>query len=190
MQAGYKPAVGELHLSSLYFAKTYGIKDLYQFVLLSSPFLKEFDTVGMFDVLEHLEDDALALNKVAEMLKPKGRIALTVPAHNLLWNRGDKIAGHKRRYSKKSLVLLVESVGFNVLEARYFFIFILPLLWLRTVIYKNTNNPVSDEEYNTQIRMNPAINWILLKLCWIECMLGRFIPNIAGGNLILISEKK
>jgi len=188
--AGYKPAVGELHLSGLYYAKTYGIKDLYQFDLFSPPFLNEFDTIAMFDVLEHLQEDALAVKNVAKMLKTKGRIVLTVPAHNWLWNRDDKIAGHKRRYSKETLVSVVESTGFNVLEVRYFFIFILPLLWLRTVINSDSNKLVTDEEYNIDIKINPVINWVLLVLCDVEEKVNKYLPNIAGGSLILIAEKK
>jgi SAM-dependent methyltransferase len=190
VSAGYKPAVGELHLSGLYYAKTYGIKDLYQFDLFSPPFLNEFECVGMFDVLEHLEEDALAIKNVAKMLKPKGLMILTVPAHNWLWNRDDKIAGHKRRYSKETLVSVVESSGFSVLEVRYFFIFILPLLWLRTVVNSDNNKPVTDEEYNIDIKINPFINWILLVLCDVEENINKYLPNIVGGSLILIAEKE
>mgnify|MGYP000370761141 CR=1 FL=1 len=187
---GYKPAVGELHLSGLYYAKTYGIKDLYQFDLFSPPFLNEFECVGMFDVLEHLEEGTLAIKSVAKMLKPKGRIVLTVPAHNWLWNRDDKIAGHKRRYSKETLVSVVESSGFSVLEVRYFFIFILPLLWLRTVVNSDSDKPVTDEEYNVDIKINPVINWVLLVLCDLEEKVNKYLPNIMGGSLILVAEKK
>ena len=189
LNEGYKPAVGELHLSGLYYAKNYGIKDLYQFDLFTPPFLNEFECVGMFDVLEHLEEDVLAIKSVAKILKPKGRIILTVPAHNWLWNRDDKIAGHKRRYSKETLVSVVESAGFNVLEVRYFFIFILPLLWLRTVINSDSHELVTDDEYSIDLKINPIINRVLLVLCDLEGKVSKYLPNIVGGSLILIAEK-
>ncbi len=190
LDSGYKIAVGELHLSGLYYAKSYGIKDLYQFDLYNPPFVNEFDAVGMFDVLEHLENDMLVLCNAAKMLKPKGKVILTVPAHSWLWNRDDKIAGHKCRYTKSQLISVVEKAGFKVLEARYFFVFILPLLWLRSIINKDDGSAVKDEEYNIDLTINPIINKCLLALCAIEEKIIKYIPNIAGGSLILIADKK
>lgn len=189
VDAGYQVAVGELHLSGLYYAKTYGIKDLYQFDLFHPPFENKFDAIGLFDVLEHL-DDVLALEKIAKILKQKGKLVLTVPAHDWLWNRDDTIAGHKRRYSKKQLLSVVEEAGFKVEKIRYFFIFILPLLWLRTLLNRDIQAPVKDNEYMINIKINPLINWCLLKLCDLESMINKYIPNIVGGSLILIAEKK
>ena len=46
-----------------------------------APFRARFDLVGMFDVLEHLEDDAAALRRVRALVKPDGFLVVTVPAH-------------------------------------------------------------------------------------------------------------
>lgn len=190
LDSGYKVAVGELHLSGLYYAKSYGIKDIYQFDIYKPPFVSEFDAVGMFDVLEHLENDTMVLSNVAKILRPKGRVILTVPAHSWLWNRDDKIAGHKCRYTKRQLISVVEKAGFKVLEARYFFVFILPLLWLRTKVNRDDGSAVKDEEYDIDLTVNSVINKCLLALCVIEDKIKKYIPNIVGGSLILIAEKK
>ena len=101
---GYKNiSVGEMHLNGLKYAKSYGIKDCYKFDLLDTPFENEFDTVCMFDVLEHISNDNQALQNVNKMLKKEGEIVLTIPSHMWLWNRDDAIAGHKIRYTKKIL---------------------------------------------------------------------------------------
>lgn len=77
--------------------------------------------VGMFDVLEHIEDDAAALSSIFRALAPGGRLYLTVPALQALWSSEDVYAGHFRRYSRSLLVECVAAVGFEVDFASCFF---------------------------------------------------------------------
>src|SRR3989449_2419505 len=44
-----------------------------------------FDLVGLFDVLEHLDDDVRVLRALREQLRPGGHLLVTVPAHMALW---------------------------------------------------------------------------------------------------------
>lgn len=187
---GYKNiSVGEMHLNGLKYAQSYGIEDCYQFNLLDTPFENEFDAVCMFDVLEHIPDDSLALQNVHKMLKDDGKIILTVPSHMWLWNRDDAIAGHKIRYIKKELVKKLEQNGFEVLSARYFFITITPLLFLRRILNKDDGSSVKEDEYDTDISINPIINKILLYISKIENKINKFLPNIFGGSLLIIAKK-
>ncbi|PMH28890.1 hypothetical protein BCU71_19315 [Vibrio lentus] len=190
MEKGYQNvSVGEMHLSGLEYAKTYGVKNCYQFDLLRSPFENEFDTVCMFDVLEHIEDANLALNKIHQMLTKNGHAVFTVPAHSWLWNRDDKIASHKKRYTKKEMVNQLERSGFKVEVASYFFISIVPLLFLRTLLNQDSETPVSDEEYTKEIKQNRLLNAILLKMMRFENRVHKFLPNWFGGSLFIIGKK-
>ena len=186
---GYRVAAGEMHLSGLRYARRNGIEECYQFDLFKPPFENKFDAIGMFDVLEHLEDDVLALRQVSKMLKPDGLILVTVPAHQWLWNRDDAIAAHKVRYGKRKLNQVFEQAGLQVLEARFFFIAILPLLYLRRLLNRDSGEEVTDNERIIDIRINPLLNKLLLGLSRLENTLSNWIPNLAGGSLLLVAIK-
>ncbi|MBI3016696.1 MAG: methyltransferase domain-containing protein [Deltaproteobacteria bacterium] len=66
-----------------------------------------FDVVCALDVIEHDEDDLAIIREVKRILKPGGIFIVMVPAHQWLWSHCDKMNHHKRRYSKKSLLNLL-----------------------------------------------------------------------------------
>ena len=66
---------------------------------------------GMFDVLEHIEDEADALEQVHALLRPGGPLLLTVPAYAFLHSADDVAAGHFRRYTLRSLTRAVTDCG-------------------------------------------------------------------------------
>jgi uncharacterized membrane protein SpoIIM required for sporulation len=106
-----------------------------------------------------------------------------------LWNRDDTIAGHKRRYTKKELINKLELNGFKIITIRYFFIFITPLLYLRTILNKDDKSNVKEEEYSNDISMNPIFSNILLFISRIENKLNKLLPNFFGGSLFVIARK-
>src|SRR5215510_12694626 len=70
--------------------------------------------VGLFDVLEHVDDDQGFVAELRRILRPGGLVYLTVPAHQWLWSITDVEAGHFRRYSTRQLRLLFVEGGFDV----------------------------------------------------------------------------
>lgn len=73
-------------------------------------------SVGLFDVLEHIEDEHGALRQIHEALRPGGHLIVAVPAHSWLWSLEDNVAGHYRRYNRRSLEKSLIQCGF---EAQY-----------------------------------------------------------------------
>jgi ubiquinone/menaquinone biosynthesis C-methylase UbiE len=83
------------------------------------------DLVTSMDVIEHLDDDA-ALADYRRVLRPGGKLLLTVPAYQWLWSDHDVWAAHLRRYSRRTLVDAVERCGFQPRRVTYFNSFLVP----------------------------------------------------------------
>jgi SAM-dependent methyltransferase len=79
-----------------------------------------FDSVVCLNVLEHIENDLFALEQIRDTLWPRGKLALLVPAHRLLYGEFDRAVGHFRRYEKRELEGTLRQAGFATLELRYF----------------------------------------------------------------------
>jgi SAM-dependent methyltransferase len=90
--------------------------------------------IGLFDVVEHIEDDRAFLRSLRSLLKPRGRLYVTVPALQILWSSEDAYAGHHRRYSARTLREALTDSGFEVEYMSYFFWLLpLPVFLFRTV---------------------------------------------------------
>lgn len=93
--------------------------------------------IGMFDVLEHIAEPQPFLARARTMLRPGGRLYLTVPAYATLWSAEDEYARHCRRYTARSLRLELETAQLEVELATYMFSFLpLPILLLRSIPYR------------------------------------------------------
>jgi len=79
-----------------------------------------YDLVALLDVLEHVEEDRASLTSMAGLLRPGGRILLTVPAHPWMWSAHDLVNHHKRRYTKRGLRETIEGAGLKVELLSYF----------------------------------------------------------------------
>jgi SAM-dependent methyltransferase len=77
------------------------------------------DTVVSLNVLEHIEDDTLALVNMGRILLPGGTLVLIVPAFGWLYGTMDAAIGHFRRYTKMSIVAKLKQAGFAVSPLYY-----------------------------------------------------------------------
>jgi SAM-dependent methyltransferase len=87
----------------------------------ATPLLEgKFDLALALDVLEHLDDDAAALAEAVRLLRPAGRLLVTVPAGPALWSEHDEALGHRRRYRRADLRRLVESARLEIERLTHF----------------------------------------------------------------------
>jgi ubiquinone/menaquinone biosynthesis C-methylase UbiE len=91
----------------------------------------KFDLVCAFDVVEHVEEDALAIRELHRVCKPGGYTFTTVPTFRFMWSEHDEINEHVRRYTMKSYLALFKSVGLLfILNHISIFGYFFPLLLL------------------------------------------------------------
>ncbi|MCA2217896.1 class I SAM-dependent methyltransferase [Jidongwangia harbinensis] len=74
------------------------------------------DLVTAFDVIEHIEDDYLAVAEIRRVLRPGGTLLVTVPADMRLWSAHDVAAYHFRRYDRDGLTRVLTKAGLQIDE--------------------------------------------------------------------------
>ncbi len=90
---------------------------------------QKFDLVCMFDVLEHVEDDAAALLAARAHLAPGGVLLITVPAYKALFGPHDEELHHKRRYERTELKTKLLAAGLKIEKLSFINTALLPLAW-------------------------------------------------------------
>jgi SAM-dependent methyltransferase len=94
-------------------------------------------SAGLFDVIEHIEDDVRFLKTVTRLLAPGAYLYVTVPAYQVLWSQNDEFAQHYRRYSRASLRRTIAAAGLSIcFDSCFFWMLPLPLFILRALPYR------------------------------------------------------
>ena len=104
-----------------------------------------YDMVAVLDVIEHVEDDVAALKAISRVLKPGGKILITVPAHQWMWSAHDVVNHHKRRYSKGSLTQSLQKAGLGWRKLRWFNSLLFPVAVAARFLGKLTGKDDSDD---------------------------------------------
>lgn len=163
---------------------------LFQMDARHIPFREEFDLIGAFDVLEHIEDDEAVLAQLFQACKGGGGVALTVPQHRWLWSRMDDFAHHKRRYTRNDLVEKLERAGFMVEYTTSFISLLLPLMLAARLWRKPAGAEMQDQMDAAGLSIGRLANAAMGAVMVIErglIRLGLRLPF--GGSLLVIAKK-
>jgi SAM-dependent methyltransferase len=146
-----------------------------------------YDLVTLFDVLEHLDDDALGLARAASALREGGILLATVPAHRFLWSPHDEINRHRRRYTRDVLATRVRASGLVLRRISYFNAWLfLPICCARFA----RRGAVRRGEERSDFRVvTPVLNRALAALFGSERHLLRRLDLPFGVSLLVVAEK-
>lgn len=159
---------------------------LFQLDARTLPFASEFDVVGAFDVLEHVDEDDTVLRELREATRPGGGLVVTVPQHPRLWSAMDDIAGHVRRYTRNALLTKVAAAGFRPLRVTSFVALLLPALTLSRLRYRGSRTYSVESE----LALPPRADRVLRSVMAFErALITRGISFPAGGSLLVVAQR-
>lgn len=150
---------------------------------------EEFDAVVAFDVLEHIEDEDLALSEWNRILKKDGIVFITVPAYKWLWSGHDESLFHFRRYTATRLRTLVKNHRFNVVKCAYMIVFSTPLVAGFRLLHKIRKSKDVTEE-TSYVQLPSVVNQSFIGLLKVESKAQRYINFPFGTSVIGIFRKR
>ena len=123
--------------------------------------------IGLFDVLEHLDDDEGTLRFLWSVLEPGGVLVLTVPGHPFLFDEMDALARHRRRYTRRELGDKLRAAG-RLLPGRL---------------------ARAQERRDSELRVLPGVNGLFLGLLRLERLWLRVSSLPFGSSIVALARR-
>ena len=142
-----------------------------------------YDMVAALDVVEHISDDTAALEGIARVLKPGGKLLMTVPAHQWMWSAHDVVNHHQRRYSKGGFKRLVDKSPLQLDSIGYLNSLLFPLAMAQRLGSKITGK----EDANLAPPAEP-INQVLERVFALERRVIGRVPLPPGLSLFAVAS--
>lgn len=146
--------------------------------------------VGMFDVLEHLDDDEATLRWVFGILEPGGVLVLTVPAHPFLFDEADVLAFHRRRYRRRDLGDRLRRAGFEVRLLTHFMASLVPMLVVSRAVGRLLKGRSLAAHRRTELGLVPVLNPLLRAVLAVERQGLRVVRPPFGTSLLAVAARK
>jgi SAM-dependent methyltransferase len=145
-----------------------------------------FSLVGLFDVLYHREvGPECALAEAHRVLRSNGNLLITDSAVPLLTGPHDAAVWGRTRFTRRSLRLLVEAAGFEVLRLSYANCLLFPLILALRLVERTTGR----ERAGVSPRLLPG-NRVLYAILRFEAALLRAGVNLPWGSSILCLARR
>jgi len=131
--------------------------------------------VTAMDIVEHIDDDKAAMMEIRRVLRPGGRLFMTVPAYQSMWSEHDEALHHYRRYTSPSVRDLARRTGLEVERLSYTVTSLLPAAWAYRQCSNRLRKPRSDGEKRADlVTVSPGANAALLQILrWENTVLQR-----------------
>jgi 2-polyprenyl-3-methyl-5-hydroxy-6-metoxy-1,4-benzoquinol methylase len=149
-----------------------------------------YSLIGLFDVLEHIDDDVETLRFLHSILEPGGHVALTVPAHPFLFDEMDELAHHRRRYKRAELGEKLRAAGFEVKVLTHFMSPLVPPLLLARLLGRLFfGRKRARERRDAELRVSPALNAMLGPVLSVERAVLRHVSLPFGSSILALAAR-
>ena len=139
-------------------------------------YLEKFDSAFALNVVEHIEEDQLALQNLFSILKPGGKLMILVPAHPFLYNRIDTSLQHYKRYTNKKLEEIISTAGIKINRTYGFNAMGMPAWWLSGVLFRSSQ--IKNDQMNLYNKLIP-----------IAKLIDKLVFNKFGLSVITLATK-
>jgi SAM-dependent methyltransferase len=146
-------------------------------------FEQHYNTLFLFDVLEHIEEEGAFFDAVLFHLSRNGLLFLNVPALSVLFSRYDVAVGHVRRYNARDLGRLARRHGVEIVEWTYWGLALLPVVYLRKVMPAGrSNQEITRRGFDPQGRPVNEVLMLLARCEWIP-------QKLCGTSLMAVMRR-
>jgi SAM-dependent methyltransferase len=156
--------------------------------LLSLPFPDaSFDVVMASEVLEHIPADDLAMAEIARVVRPGGRVAVTVPRwwpERVCWALSreyhDVAGGHVRIYKGDDLEQRLSDAGLQPRASHHAHALHSPYWWLNCAFGRES---IPSRLYHQ------VLVWDIMKRPWLTRVTEQALNPVLGKSLVVYADK-
>ncbi len=112
-----------------------------QFSTEYTDLLGSFDGIFALNVVEHIENDGLAIRNARLLLRDGGRLVILVPAYQALYNGFDRALEHYRRYTEGGLRKVFSTEKLTIMHSQYFNLAAIAGWWFSGNVLKKETIP-------------------------------------------------
>jgi len=191
IESGYNITVDgcDLNLHALKKIKnSVGRVMVYNIFDLNEKLIGKYDAIFLMDVIEHIKDHQEFMQTVKKHLKPDGFVIINVPALQSLFSNYDTIAGHMRRYNRKSLASLLNQTGFQINKMSYWGSYLYPIAVLRKLMLNFTAKEKTIQKGFSP--PNKMADTFLRFLSYTELKGFNPFSNLFGTSLIVVARSR
>jgi len=149
-----------------------------------------FDLLICAEVMEHIPDDSRAAQELMRVVKPGGRLVVSVPRYfpeKICWKLSSQYysanGGHVRIYRRKRIRSLFENAGARLWAAHFAHSLHTPYWWLKCWV-----GPTRQDS-NAVNRYHQFLTWDIMQKPRITRLMDMLLNPVLGKSLVLYFQK-